>query len=149
LLDQAHGFRIFAEKYRALLTYHFDMYRVDRQPAFPDFYLPFGGRITPENRWVKLGKIIPWHLVEEDYQTHFSTSGMGAPAKESRIAFGALIIKERLGVTDEETVAQIRENPYLQYFLGLHEYLRKELFDASMMVHFRKRISPEVLEKNQ
>ena len=44
-------------------------------------------------------------------------------------------------------LAQIRENPYLQYFLGLHEYLREDLFDASMMVHFRKRISPEALEK--
>jgi transposase, IS5 family len=44
------------------------MYRVDRQHAFPDFYLPFGGRLDPENRWVKLAKIIPWHLIEEDYQ---------------------------------------------------------------------------------
>jgi hypothetical protein len=38
-------------------------------------------------------------------------------------------------------IAQIRENPFLQYFLGLHEYLRKDLFDPSMMVHFRKRTS--------
>jgi transposase, IS5 family len=113
-----HGFRILAEKSCAFLTHHFGMYRVDRQPAFPDFYLPFGGRLDPENRWVKLAKIIPWHLVEEDYQTRFATSGMGAPAKESRIAFGALIIKERLGVTDEEIAAQIRENPYLNTFSG-------------------------------
>jgi hypothetical protein len=40
---------------------------------------------------------------------------MGTPAKVSRIALGALIIKERLGVTDEETVTQIPENPFLQY----------------------------------
>jgi len=64
---------------------------------------------------------------------------MGAPAISGRIAFGALIIKERLGITDEETVEQIIENPYLQYFLGLHEYLEKPLFDPSMMVHFRHR----------
>lgn len=123
------------------------MYRANRQPELPDFYLPFGGKLDPENRWVKLTKIVPWHLVEEDYRSNFADSGMGAPAKESRIALGALIIKERLGVTDEETVAQIRENPFLQYFLGLHEYLRKDLFDPSMMVHFRKRIRPETLEK--
>lgn len=123
------------------------MYRSSRQPELPDFYLPFGGKLDPDNRWVKLAQIIPWHLVEEDYRANFAQSGMGAPAKESRIAIGALIIKERLGVTDEETVAQIRENPFLQYFLGLHEYLRKDLFDPSMMVHFRKRISPETLEK--
>ena len=123
------------------------MYRADGQPALPDFYLPFGGKLDSENRWVKLAKIVPWHLVEADYRANFASSGMGAPAKESRIALGALIIKERLGVTDEETVAQIRENAYLQYFLGLHEFLRKDLFDPSMMVHFRKRIRPETLEK--
>ena len=121
------------------------MYRTNLQPELPDFYLPFGGKLDPDNRWVKLARIIPWHLVEKDYRTNFADSGMGAPAKESRIALGALIIKERLGVTDEETVAQIRENPYLQYFLGLREYLRKDLFDPSMMVHFRKRIRPETL----
>lgn len=123
------------------------MYRANRQPELPDFYLPFGGKLDPDNRWVRLARIVPWHLVEEDYRANFADSGMGAPAKESRIALGALIIKERLGVTDEETVAQIRENPFLQYFLGLHEYLRKDLFDPSMMVHFRKRIRPETLEK--
>lgn len=72
---------------------------------------------------------------------------MGDPAKESRIALGALIIKKRLGITDEEIVDQIRENPYLQCFLGLHEYLREDLFYSSMMIHFRKRINPEALEK--
>ena len=64
---------------------------------------------------------------------------MGAPAKTARIAFGALIIKERLGVTDEETVEQITENPYLQYFLCLSEYRDTPLFDPSMMVYFRFR----------
>ena len=68
---------------------------------------------------------------------------MGAPAMSGRIAFGALIIKERLGITDEETVERIVENPYLQYFLGLHEYREKPLFDPSMMVHFRSRFGEE------
>ncbi|UCF98223.1 MAG: hypothetical protein JSV89_01500 [Spirochaetaceae bacterium] len=30
------------------------------------------------------------------------------------MALGALIIQTKLGLTDEETVAQIQENPYLQ-----------------------------------
>jgi len=36
---------------------------------------------------------------------------MGAPAKAARIALGALIIQEKLRLTDEETMYQIQENP--------------------------------------
>jgi hypothetical protein len=43
-------------------------------------------------------------------------------------------------LTDEEVVEQIRENPYLQYFIGYGEYCDEEPFEASMMVHFRKRL---------
>ncbi len=39
---------------------------------------------------------------------------MGAPAKSGRLAYGALLIKERLGLTDEETAEQVQENPDLQ-----------------------------------
>lgn len=61
------------------------------------------------------------------------------------MALGALIIKEKLGTSDEETVEQIRENPYLQYFLGLSEYSNEATFEASMMVHFRKRLNQEIV----
>jgi IS5 family transposase len=116
------------------------MYRNDfQQSEFLDFYLPFGGKLSATNRWVKLAGLIPWEKIEECYRQSLEGTGMGAPAKSARIAFGALIIKERLGVTDEETVEQITENPYLQYFLGLHEYRKEPLFDPSMMVHFRSR----------
>ncbi len=70
---------------------------------------------------------------------------MGSPALSLRIALGSLIIKECLGTSDEETVEQIRENPYLQYFLGYREYLQDAPFDPSMFVHFRKRLEAEVI----
>jgi hypothetical protein len=60
---------------------------------------------------------------------------MGAPGKLFRMALGALIIKEKLGTSDRETVEQIQENPYLQYFIGMTSYSNKTPFDASMMVH--------------
>jgi hypothetical protein len=47
---------------------------------------------------------------------------MGAPGKLFRMALGALIIKEKLGTSDRETVEQIQENPYLQYFIGMTEF---------------------------
>ena len=53
------------------------------------------------------------------------------------MALGALIIKEKLGTSDRETVEQIQENPDLQYFIGLSEYSNKEPFEPSMMVYFR------------
>ena len=71
---------------------------------------------------------------------------MGAPAKPFRMALGALIIKERCGFTDEETVEQIRENSYLQYFIGLSEYTYNSPFDPSMMAHFRKHLGGDILK---
>lgn len=109
------------------------------QLNFPDFYLPFGGQLNPKNRWIILSKIIPWEDIEKHYQSQFADTGMGAPAMNGRKAFGALIIKEKMSLSDEETVEQIKENPYLQYFIGLYEYKDEAPFDTSMMVHFRKR----------
>jgi len=70
---------------------------------------------------------------------------VGAPAKPVRLAFGSLYIKQRLELTDEETVLQIQENAYMQFFLGFSGYSSKVPFDPSMMVHFRKRFSDEDL----
>jgi hypothetical protein len=123
------------------------MYRKapEGQLAFEDFYLPFGGKLSGDNRWVRLADIIPWDLAESFYAEQFSQNPQGPSAKPARLALGALIIKERLGVSDEEAVEQIRENPYLQYFLGLYEFRDQAPFDPSMYVHFRKRFNLEQL----
>ena len=93
-----------------------------------------------------MAELIPWAEFEEEYAENFSEK-MGAPAKPFRMAFGALIIKEKLGISDRETVEQIKENPYLQYFIGLSEYSNKEPFEASMMVYFRERIDINLVKK--
>ena len=46
-----------------------------------------------------------------------------------------------------ETVEQIRENPYLQYFIGLSSYSNEALFEASMLVHFRERIRVDLVNQ--
>jgi len=123
------------------------MYRnkVKNQLVFEDFYLPFGGHLNGTNRWIQLAKLVPWDEFEEQYAELFAQSGQGAPAKPFRMALGALLIKEKLNITDEETVSQIRENPYLQFLLGMESFRDEEPFEASMMVHFRKRITGEML----
>jgi IS5 family transposase len=122
------------------------MYRKEdaHQLKFENFYLPFGGHLRRDNRWVILASQIPWQTIEQTYGQHFCDDN-GAAAKPARMALGALIIKERLGVTDRETVEQISENPYLQYFLGLSEYTAQSPFHHSMMTHFRKRFDQAAL----
>ena len=117
------------------------------QLSFSDFYLPFSGKLKANNRWIKLARLIPWDEIDDKYSKNFSQDGQGAPAKSARMALGALIIKERLGTSDEETIDHITENPYLQYFLGLPEYQSKAPFDPSMFVHFRKRFDSDILIK--
>jgi hypothetical protein len=123
------------------------MYRTEdkNQLELESFYLPFGGKLNSKNRWIQLSRLIPWGEFEEEYADQFADSGMGAPAKSFRMALGALLIKEKLGITDEELVEQLCENPYLQFMIGMEGYRDEAPFDASMMVHFRKRITEEML----
>ena len=111
-----------------------------------EFELPFGGKLSADNRWVKMAQLIPWSEFEAEYAQNFPTE-KGAPAKSFRMALGALIIKEKLGISDRETVEQIRENPYLQYFIGQSSYSNELPFDPSLLVHFRQRISPNLINK--
>jgi len=116
------------------------------QLEFPDFYLPFSGHLDPDNRWVTMAKLVPWELAEEIYQQALCDD-FGAPALPARVALGALLIKERLGLTDRETVEAIQENPYLQFFIGSEEFSLERPFDASVMVDFRKRFGEEGLAR--
>jgi len=69
------------------------MYRKsERTPDLPDFILPFEGKLDPENRWVKLAKLIPWEGVEADYAKSFKATGKGEKALNVRVALGALLI---------------------------------------------------------
>jgi len=115
------------------------------QLSIEEFYSPFGGELDPNNRWVLLHKLIPWMSLESRYAPQFSAK-TGAPAKPFQMAFGAVYIQQRLGVTDRETVELITESPYLQFFIGLSGYQPLPPFDPSMMVHFRKRIGPDLIK---
>ncbi len=116
------------------------------QISMEEFSLPFGGRLRKDNRWVRLADIVPWAHIEGIYKQNMS-SETGRPALSSRIAFGAIFIKEYDHLTDGRTVEDIQENPYMQYFLGLREFHSEPLFDPSMMVHFRKRFPVEEVAK--
>jgi IS5 family transposase len=57
-----------------------------------------------------------------------------------------VIIKHKLCLSDEETVAQIQENPYLQYFAGLSGYQMEAPFAPSLLVEIRKRMGQSVFD---
>ena len=99
------------------------------------------------NRWVALGDILPWTELEKEYNSRLDNQKKGAGNKPARMILGAMIIKHKLSLSDAETIEIIRESPYMQYFCGLHEFTDKPVFDPSLFVTIRKRISEEELNK--
>ena len=94
---------------------------------------------------LKKAELIPWDEIEQRYAKLF-TNRKGNVAKPLRLALGACIIQAEYGFSDEEVALQIQETAYLQFFCGYTEYNdEKPPFDPSLMVYFRKRLTPEIL----
>lgn len=114
------------------------------QIEFNDFNQSCGMQLDPNNEWVILADRIDWCRMESRYAEMFPSS-TGRPAKPLRMALGALIIQKRKNLTDRTLVKEIAENPYLQYFLGLHQFRHKCPFAATALVDFRKRLKYDIL----
>lgn len=118
-------------------------YTSSKQLSLEGFRLPFGGHLNPKNRWVKWSEVIPWDGLALGYYSTLNAS-KGRPCKDARLVIGAMIIKHKLNLSDEETVLQIQENPYLQYFVGLSSYKDEPPFASSLFVDIRKRMGEDV-----
>ncbi len=94
---------------------------------------------------MKLSRVIPWDKTEEQYAARFEKCG-SVPIP-LHVALGALIIREKCGFTDEETMLNLSENNYMQYFVGYTEFRPWQLFAPSLMVELCKRI--ELYNKGQ
>ncbi len=59
-----------------------EMYRKKnpRQLELENLFLPFGGKLRSDNRWVLLAEKIPWDLAELFYAEQFDSKGLGSPA---------------------------------------------------------------------
>ncbi len=121
-------------------------YVSQKQLPLEGFDTPPGMILDPTNRWVKLRDCIPWDELSESYYKTLC-SNLGRPAKDAGIVIGAVIIKHKLSVSDEETVEQIRENPYLQYFIGLKGFQAQAAFASSLLVEIRKRMGQTVFDE--
>jgi len=114
-------------------------YKSNRQLNLKGFHLPFGGELNSDNRWVKWSQLIPWDDLAVGYYKAMN-SDQGRPCKDARLIIGAVIVKHKLTLSDEETVMQIQENPYLQYFVGFSSYKDEQPFAPSLFVEIRKRM---------
>lgn len=110
------------------------------QLSFESFGAGLSTPLSSNNEWVQLAEVMPWKALDEAYQLEF-TKNAGRAAKPFRLLYGAILIQQRMGLTDRGVVAAIRDTPALQYFIGLSEYKAVEPFNYSSLAHFRKRIA--------
>lgn len=124
------------------------MYRASTasQIRFDDFNQGCGMQLDQNNEWIRMGDLIPWKKLEHLYSVYFPSKS-GRPAHPFREALGTLIIQQRLTLSDRKTAKAIAEGPYLQYFIGLPRFQNKAPFQPSLLVEFRKRLTPEIMEQ--
>lgn len=114
------------------------------QLTLSGFETPFEQQLTTENRWVKLSELIPWDNIVNLYDKQFQ-SKEGRPPINGRIVIGAVIIKHMLDLSDRETILQIQENMFMQYFIGYSSFTNEPPFDPSLFVDIRERLNIEIM----
>lgn len=108
------------------------------------FETPFDQELNPKNRWVVLANSIPWDkLVTPLIKAARSVKQKGASPINPRVMLGAMFIKHICEISDRETILQIQENMYMQYFIGMTSFSNKAPFNASLFVSFRKILDHE------
>lgn len=102
----------------------------DKSSDIETFYNNSDMRLCGENRWVRLTEVIPWRELQKQY---------GAEWRDAfRSLFAACLIQAHYGFNDEQTIMQIQESPYLQYFCGMKGYNGTKLpIEAEALPRFR------------
>ena len=120
-------------------------YNPQNQLKIEEFKTDFEMKLQKDNRWVVLANKLPWDALCGIY--HRSLNPLkGAPSKDARLVVGAMIVKHMLALDDRETLDTIRENMYIQYFLGLSEYTYKDVFDRSLFTILRHRLGDKAFD---
>jgi hypothetical protein len=122
-------------------------YISQQQLSLVGFESPFSQSLDPNNRWVVLADKIPWDLLVNTYQKQQKNGNMGADGINPRVAIGAMILKHLCNTSDRDTVLNIQENIYMQYFIGYSSFSTDPPFDPSLFVEFRKRLGIEQINQ--
>ena len=78
------------------------------QLPFESFGAGLSTPLSSNNEWVQLAEAMPWKALDEAYQLEF-TKNAGRAAKPFRLLYGAILIQQRMGLTDRGVVAAIRD----------------------------------------
>ncbi len=103
-------------------------------------------QLDPTDPLLKLAQEIPWHEFDGVFSIHY-TEGIGAPSKPIRLMIGLLILKQLEDLNDEAVVPQWKRNLDSQAFCGMKEFQRRLPCHSTELVHFRKRIGAEGVER--
>lgn len=103
-------------------------------------------QLDSQDPLILLGKVIPWGELEKSFKDCYS-EGKGRPSIPIRVLVGLLILKQLENLSDESVVAQWKRNPYYQAFCGVHVFQSDVPCHPTELVHFRKRIGEQGIEK--
>ena len=103
-------------------------------------------QLDPNDLLLKLASTIPWQEFEEAFSIHYAAAA-GAPSKPIWLMVGLLILKQLENLSDESIVLQWKRNPYYQAFCGMKEFQQKLPCHSTELVHFRKRIGAQGVER--
>ena len=101
--------------------------------------------LNPQEPLYKLGEQIDWDGVVKEFSKYYVD--FGRPSHPTRLMVSLLLLKQLFDIGDEKVVEQWTHNPYWQYFGVQSRFQWKSTCDASDLVHFRKRIGKEGVQK--
>ena len=93
----------------------------------------------------KLAHKLPWSELEKAFASYYSQ--IGRPALPVRLMAGLLLLKQLENLSDERVCQAWARDPYMQYFCGERYFQWKLPCEPSELVHFRRRIGQEGVEK--
>lgn len=95
--------------------------------------------LDPSHELLKLSSVMDWKAFDDRFGQFFKNV-RGRPPIKTRAVVGVLYLKHTYNLSDEEVVARVKENPYWQYFCGNKYFQKQNIFDATSLVRWRKRM---------
>jgi len=101
--------------------------------------------LDPEHELIKLADLIDWDRFDDAFGPYYHER-KGRRGLRTCLMTGLHLLKHMKGLSDEETCAAWRENPYFQAFCGESHFQHRLPFDRSSMTRWRKRIGADEME---